>query len=89
MSRATWAIEGPDEAMIEISGHQFGSRDDGAPMLVSHYLNHATSTVPNVLRLSVLCTAARWVDMSMWIFAARAARTTLAQDQNFSTLTKE
>ncbi|TCD63827.1 hypothetical protein EIP91_004894 [Steccherinum ochraceum] len=33
MSRTKWAIEGPEGTKVEVNGRQFGSRDDGAPML--------------------------------------------------------
>ncbi|THH11668.1 hypothetical protein EW145_g509 [Phellinidium pouzarii] len=33
MSRARWAVDGPDGVEFELDGHKFGSNDDGSPML--------------------------------------------------------
>jgi len=33
MSRAQWAVDGPDGAAIELNGHRFAANDDGAPMM--------------------------------------------------------
>ncbi|KAJ6620545.1 hypothetical protein B0H10DRAFT_1063347 [Mycena sp. CBHHK59/15] len=33
MSKTTWAVDGPDDAILEINGRNFASADDGAPMM--------------------------------------------------------
>ena len=33
MTQTRWAIDGPDEAGIELGGRKFSSNDEGAPML--------------------------------------------------------
>lgn len=35
MSKTRWAIDGPEEATLEVNGRKFASNDDGAPMLCS------------------------------------------------------
>jgi hypothetical protein len=35
MSKTLWAIEGPDDTVLEVNGRKFASNDTGAPMLVS------------------------------------------------------
>jgi hypothetical protein len=33
MTQTRWAIDGPDEADIELGGHKFSANDEGAPMM--------------------------------------------------------
>lgn len=33
MTQTRWAIDGPDEADIELGGRKFSANDDGAPMM--------------------------------------------------------
>ncbi|KAJ6612229.1 hypothetical protein B0H10DRAFT_2165565 [Mycena sp. CBHHK59/15] len=33
MSKTTWAIDGPNDAVLELKGRKFASSDDGAPMM--------------------------------------------------------
>ena len=33
MTQTRWAIEGPDDAGLELEGRKFSSNDDGAPMM--------------------------------------------------------
>jgi hypothetical protein len=33
MSQTRWAVEGPDEATLELEGRKYSSNDDGAPMM--------------------------------------------------------
>jgi hypothetical protein len=33
MSQIRWAVEGPDDASLEVGGRKFSSNDDGAPMM--------------------------------------------------------
>lgn len=33
MTETRWAVNGPDDATLELSGHKFSSNDDGAPMM--------------------------------------------------------
>lgn len=33
MSKTQWAVDGPDGTVFELDGHQYGSSDEGAPML--------------------------------------------------------
>lgn len=33
MSRTRWSIEGPDDTILELDGHRFGSNDDCTPVM--------------------------------------------------------
>jgi hypothetical protein len=33
MTETRWAVEGPDDASLELGGHKFSSNDEGAPMM--------------------------------------------------------
>ncbi|KAF7356382.1 VWFA domain-containing protein [Mycena venus] len=33
MSKTSWAIDGPDDTVVELKGRRFASNDDGAPMM--------------------------------------------------------
>lgn len=33
MSKTRWSIEGPDDTILELNGHRFGSNDDCAPVM--------------------------------------------------------
>jgi hypothetical protein len=33
MTQTRWAVDGPDEASLELGGRRFSSNDDGAPMM--------------------------------------------------------
>ena len=33
MTETRWAVDGPDDASLELGGHKFSSNDEGAPMM--------------------------------------------------------
>jgi hypothetical protein len=33
MTETRWAVDGPDDASLELGGHRFSSNDEGAPMM--------------------------------------------------------
>ena len=35
MSKTRWAVDGPDDTVVELAGRKFGVGDDGAPMICS------------------------------------------------------
>lgn len=37
MSRVKWLVEGPEDTVIQVKGHNFATNDDGAPMMCNLY----------------------------------------------------